>query len=212
MTTNLVHLEIVSNGWHFVSSASSVCHLTHHEMQGVIRIYAFVKIRLCLLSVVCCERRVTTAKSLQEGGSGAAVCWHDDAIKLKYFPSYWPFVRKFTGCHRWIPLTPVAWSFDVFFDRRPNKRLSKQLRRRCLKTLSHPLLRHCNFIQVRSDRFPALPSGYMILYQDWSHFGKIRLKYEFLFYHDSTNVITNQQMLQNATNHPEFQFVSVTEK
>ena len=33
---------------------------------------------------------------------------HDDVIKWKYFPRYWPFVR----------------SFDVFFDLRPNKRLS----------------------------------------------------------------------------------------
>ena len=43
-----------------------------------------------------------------------------------FFPRYWPFVR---GIHRsrWIPpQRPVTRSFDVFFDLRPNKRLSKQ--------------------------------------------------------------------------------------
>ena len=45
---------------------------------------------------------------------------HDDVIKWKHFPSYWPFVR---GIHRWIPHTKASdaelW---LFF----NKRLSKQ--------------------------------------------------------------------------------------
>ena len=44
---------------------------------------------------------------------------HDDVIKWKHFPRYWPFVR---GIHR----SPVTRSFDVFFDLRLNKRLSKQ--------------------------------------------------------------------------------------
>ena len=39
---------------------------------------------------------------------------------------------------------PVAGSFDVFFDLRLNKRLSKQSRRRWLETLSGSLWRHCN--------------------------------------------------------------------
>ena len=37
---------------------------------------------------------------------------HDDVIKWKHFPRYWPFVR---GCHRWIPLTKTSdvelWCF-----------------------------------------------------------------------------------------------------
>ena len=52
---------------------------------------------------------------------------HDDIIKWKYFPRYWPFVR---GIHR-SPVKssaqmPVTRSFDVFFDLRLNKWLSKQ--------------------------------------------------------------------------------------
>ena len=46
---------------------------------------------------------------------------HDNVIKWKHFPRNWPFVR---GIHR---SRPVTRSFDVFFDLRLNKRLSKQL-------------------------------------------------------------------------------------
>ena len=51
---------------------------------------------------------------------------HDDVIKRKYFPPYWPFVGEFTS-HQWIPSQkPVTWSFAVFFDLRLNKPLKKQ--------------------------------------------------------------------------------------
>ena len=39
---------------------------------------------------------------------------------------------------------PVTRSFDVFFDPRPNKRLSKQWRGWWFETPSSPLWRHCN--------------------------------------------------------------------
>ena len=39
---------------------------------------------------------------------------------------------------------PATWSFDVFFDLRLNKRLSKQSRGWLFETSSHPLWRHCN--------------------------------------------------------------------
>ena len=50
--------------------------------------------------------------------------------KLEHFPRYWPFVR---GIHR---------SFDVFFDLRLNKRLSKQSWGWWYETSSRPLWRH----------------------------------------------------------------------
>ena len=46
---------------------------------------------------------------------------HDDVIKWKHFPRYWPFVR---GIH--LAHGPVTRSFDVFFVLRLNIRLSKQ--------------------------------------------------------------------------------------
>ena len=39
---------------------------------------------------------------------------------------------------------PVTWSFDVFFDLRLNKRLSKQSWGWWFETLMRPLWRHCN--------------------------------------------------------------------
>ena len=51
---------------------------------------------------------------------------------------------EFTG-PRWIPRTKASdASFDVFFDLRLNKRLSKQSSGWWFETLSHPLWRHCN--------------------------------------------------------------------
>ena len=72
---------------------------------------------------------------------------HDDVIKWKYFPRYWPFVqgihrsrREFTGPAQ----RPVTWSFDVFFDLRPNKQLSKQWWGWWFETPSWSLWRHRN--------------------------------------------------------------------
>ena len=64
---------------------------------------------------------------------------HDDVIKWKHFPRYWPFV--------WVPgefpaQSPVARSFDVFFDLYPNKRLSKQWWGWWFETPSRPLWHH----------------------------------------------------------------------
>ena len=69
--------------------------------------------------------------------------YHDDVIKWKHFPRYWPFVR---GIHR----SPVNSQhkgqrrFDVFFYLRLNKRSSKQSWGWWFETLSSPLWRHSN--------------------------------------------------------------------
>ena len=70
---------------------------------------------------------------------------HVDVINWKRFPRYWPFVR---GIHR-SPVNspaqrPVTRSFDVFFDLRTNKRLSKQWWDWWFETPSCPLGRHCS--------------------------------------------------------------------
>ena len=57
--------------------------------------------------------------------------------QMETFPHYWPFVQ---GIHR----SPVTRTFDVFFDLRLNKRLSKQWWRWLFETLSRPLWRHPN--------------------------------------------------------------------
>ena len=68
---------------------------------------------------------------------------HDDVIKWKQFPRYWPFVRgnsPVTG--EFSSQRPVTRNFDVFFDLHLNKRLSKQSRRRWLEMPSCSLWRH----------------------------------------------------------------------
>ena len=67
---------------------------------------------------------------------------HDDVIKWKLFPRYRPFVRGFTG--EFPSQRPVTQSFDVIFDLRLNKRLSKQSRGWCFETPSCTSWRHCN--------------------------------------------------------------------
>ena len=81
---------------------------------------------------------------------------HDDVIKWKHFPRYWPFVR---GIHR-SPMNtaqiPVTWSFDIFFDLILNKRLSKQSWGWWFETPSCLLWRHCNVIKINKFRLKNL--------------------------------------------------------
>ena len=84
----------------------------------------------------------------------------DDVIKWKHFPRYWPFVR---GIHRSPAQRPVTQSFDVFFDLRLNKRLSKQAWGWWSETPSRPLCRHCNVFshidKCKWNLFAQLPGG-----------------------------------------------------
>ena len=66
--------------------------------------------------------------------------------QMEHFPRYWPFVR---GIHRSAVNSPhkghaVTRSFDVFFDWRLKKRLSKQSWGWWFEAPSRPLWRHCN--------------------------------------------------------------------
>ena len=69
---------------------------------------------------------------------------HDDVMKWKYFPHYWPFVQRIPT-HGFPTQRPVTKSFDIFFDLRLYKRLSKQSWGWWFETQSCPLWRHCNF-------------------------------------------------------------------
>ena len=75
-----------------------------------------------------------------------------------------PLCGEFTG-DRWIPHTrPVTRSFDVFFDLRLNKRLSKQSRGWWFETPSRSLLRHLmlpNVFSFSIDDKEPLPSHYL---------------------------------------------------
>ena len=72
---------------------------------------------------------------------------HDDVIKWKHFPRFWPFVFP--------AQRPVTRSFDVFFDLRLNKRLSTQSWGWWFETPSSPLWRHSNVLQLNSPQGSA---------------------------------------------------------
>ena len=77
---------------------------------------------------------------------------NQDVIKWKHFPRYWPFVR---GIHR-SPVNsrhkrPLTRSFDVFFDLRLNKLLSKQSWGWWFETLSRRLWLGSRMYSVESD-------------------------------------------------------------
>ena len=73
--------------------------------------------------------------------------YHDDVIKWKYFPHYWPFFAGNSPVNDEFPThRPVTQSFNVFFDLRLNKRLRKQSRGWWFETPSRSLWRHHNVI------------------------------------------------------------------
>ena len=84
---------------------------------------------------------------------------HDDVMKWKYFPRYWPYVR---GIHRsrWFPRTKASdaglW---CFIWSAPEKRLIKQWWGWRFETPSRPLWRHCNVIYILT--FFKLPLSFM---------------------------------------------------
>ena len=87
---------------------------------------------------------------------------HDDVIKRKNFPRYWPCVEKSPVSGEFPAQRPVTRSFDVFFDLRPNKQLSKQSWGWWFEMLSHSLWRHSNVIttvhECNKDTFELQPS------------------------------------------------------
>ena len=69
---------------------------------------------------------------------------HDNVIKWKHFPHYWPFVQELSG-QRGIPLTKASDAeLLYFFYLRLNKRLSKHSWRRWFETTLRSLWRHFN--------------------------------------------------------------------
>ena len=74
--------------------------------------------------------------------SSKALTSHDDVIKWTHFPRYWPFVTGEFPLQR-----PVTMIFDVFFDLRLNKRLSKQSRGLWFDAIAF-IWRHCNVISI----------------------------------------------------------------
>ena len=108
------------------------------------RAFTWINIELC--SRVEFTRRRFSRGTCSRYQSLKCVFKHDDVIKWKHFPDYWPFVR---GIHRsrWIPRTKAS-DADLMFSLicALNKRLSKQSWGWWFETPSCPLWRYCNEI------------------------------------------------------------------
>ena len=91
------------------------------------------------LSQHCFRQWPRLAPVRYRGNDAGIMLNHDDVIKWKHFPHYWPFVR---GIHRSPVNSPNKgqWrgALDVFFD------LSKQSWGWWFETPSDSLWRHCN--------------------------------------------------------------------
>ena len=94
-------------------------------------------------------------------GANAVAAMHDDVIKWKHFPRYWPFVR---GIHRSPVNSPHKgqWRGALMFSLICvlNKRLSKQSWGWWFETPKRSLWRHCNvmsqFIHIPASALSRL--------------------------------------------------------
>ena len=94
---------------------------------------------------------------------------HDDVIKWKHFPRYWPFVRGIHG-------SPVnsphkgQWRGALMFSLMClNKRLSKQWWDWWFETPPSPLWRHCNDNITTTKQSITNPSAYFTGYAVYGH-------------------------------------------
>ena len=77
-----------------------------------------------------------------------------------------PLCGEFTGPGEFPTQRPVTRSFDVFFDLRLNKRLSKQPWGWWFETLSWSLWRHCNAHEC-NPRYAYIPRSCSVKLTDW---------------------------------------------
>ena len=126
--------------------------------------------RLCVR--VCCRIWRWRSRSPRLASAGCRTGgWHDDVIKWKHFPRYWPFTGEFPAQR------PVTRSFDVFFDLLLNKRLSKQSWGWWFETLSRSLWRHRNEVYISRWECPHCRSGRCIVRATaWSSYPTVDLK------------------------------------
>ena len=106
---------------------------------------------------------------------------HDDVIKWRNFPRYWPFAR---GIHRSPMNSPHKGQWRralIFFKLRLNKRLGKQSWGWWSETPSRSLWRHYNVSHMLAHiLIVVIPEGIHILYIDYSAPSRWRHQMELL--------------------------------
>ena len=94
-------------------------------------------------------------KRYKDNGDKVLVA-HNDVIKWKYFPRYWPYVRESTN-HQWILLKrPVTGNVGVLLDLCLNKRWSKQSVRQWFEKPSRSLWHHCKVSTWGTDTWRTI--------------------------------------------------------
>ena len=130
MTSSCICNSVIIDGWRFPPD------IWNKLFGFACRHFPYGNVFLVSMRLVW--RRFKTQRPEQHGRHLAvflsAFSWmismHDDVIKWMHFPRYWSLVWDY----RWIPSPrPVTRSFDIFFDLRLNKQLSKQPRRRWIE-------------------------------------------------------------------------------
>ena len=139
--------------------------------------------------LVCGYRSILVIFSINRDNlktlSRHSYCTHDDVIKRKHFPRFWPFER---GILRWPVVfpsqRPVTRSFDVFFDVRMNKRLSKQSRCWWFENDAHCDLNEMSCRQVWARGLSvAFEQRWKLPLITWAQNTATALGYPNLFYH-----------------------------
>ena len=103
---------------------------------------------------------ISLGNSLVPSGNGAL---HESMLMMmtssngNIFRVSGPLCGEFTGPGEFLAQRPVTRSFDVFFDLRPNKWLSKQPRWWWFETISWSLWCQCNVINI-----------YVTMWQHWA--------------------------------------------
>ena len=119
---------------------------------------------------------------------------HDDVIKWKHFPRYWPFGRGISG--EFPAQRPVTRSFDVFFDLRPNKRLSKHWWGWWFETPPWSLWRHRVSSHEPSQNFLTFPSPFCGFPWPWD----ISSAFYYCLNTNFASNLTNHSPLRNNIN------------
>ena len=99
------------------------------KCNGIWRLYKFISAFVLCLALVWCHSisSISLWRQMETFSTLLALC-----------AGNWPVTGEFASQRQ------VTRSFDVLFDLRRNKQLSKQFRRRWFETPSCPSLRHCN--------------------------------------------------------------------
>ena len=91
------------------------------------------------IGLQCLRKSMNTVSCIYVPPATVPLLQHDEVIKWKHFPRYWPFVR---GIHRSPVNSPHKGQWRGAL--RLNKRLNEQSWGWGFKTPSCPLWRHCN--------------------------------------------------------------------